>query len=104
MSQPFGTRASSRAAAGYSGVQNRPGSRFGVASLVFGIVALIFSWLLAGLFFGSFAVVFGFVQLERVARGETGTRRGMAVAGMVLGVVAIVISIAALGFRIWLIS
>jgi uncharacterized membrane protein len=88
--------------AGYA--QRWSGSGLGIASLVFGILALLSSWLLAGLFFGSFAVVLGVFELDRVARGAAKTRRGMAVVGMVLGVVAIVISLVALGFKIWFIS
>jgi hypothetical protein len=105
MSESLQTPAStSRPAAGYSGVQSRPGSAWGVASLVFGIIALLSSLLLAGLFFGSFALVCGALERDRGARGEIRTHRGMAVAGMVLGVVAILISLAALAFRIWFIS
>jgi hypothetical protein len=74
----------------------------GIAALVLGILALITSVSLAGLLFGSFAVVLGIPALDAVRRGEA-TNRRTTIAGVVLGVVAIVIGLIALAFRIcWL--
>ena len=105
MSDTLNTSAHSpRPADGYAAAPSRAGNGLGIASLILGILALLSSLLLAGLLFGSFALVFGLLELDRVARGEAKPHRGMAIAGAVLGVIAILISLAALGFRIWLIS
>ena len=74
-------------------------NRFGYAALALGILALISSVLLVGLLFGSLAVTLGLAGLEAVADNEA-TNRKSAIAAVVLGVVAIVISLAALVFRI----
>jgi hypothetical protein len=58
--------------------------------------------LLVGLLFGSLAVTLGLAGLEAVADNDA-TNRKSAIAAVVLGVVAIVISLAALVFRIWMI-
>lgn len=105
MSETLNTPAHSpRPADGCVTAPSRAGSGLGIASLVLGILALLSSLLLAGLLFGSFALVFGFLELDRADRGEANPRRGMAIAGTVLGVIAILISLVALGFRIWLIA
>ncbi|MCW2625261.1 hypothetical protein [Mycobacterium sp.] len=74
----------------------------GYAALALGILALITSVLLVGLLFGSLAVTLGLAGLDAVTDNEA-TNRKSAIAAVVLGVVAIVISLAALVFRIWLI-
>jgi hypothetical protein len=80
-----------------------PENSVGYAALALGILALISSVLLVGLLFGSLAVTLGLAGLDRVADNEA-TNRKSAVAAVVLGIVAIVISIAALVFRIWWIA
>jgi hypothetical protein len=79
-----------------------PGNSVGYAALSLGILALITSVLLVGLLFGSLAVTLGLAGLDAVADNEA-TNRKSAIAAVVLGVVAIVVSLAALVFRIWLI-
>jgi hypothetical protein len=74
----------------------------GFAALALGILALITSVLLVGLLFGSLAVTLGLAGLDAVRDDEASNRKS-AIAAVVLGVVAIVISLAALAFRIWLI-
>jgi hypothetical protein len=74
----------------------------GYAALALGILALITSALLVGLLFGSLAVTLGLTGLEAVADNKAVNRKS-AIAAVVLGVVAIVISLVALAFRIWLI-
>ena len=74
----------------------------GYAALALGILALITSVLLVGLLFGSLAVTLGLAGLDAVRDNEASNRKS-AIAAVVLGVVAIVISLAALVFRIWLI-
>jgi hypothetical protein len=80
--------------------RTRPENSVGYAALALGILALITSVLLVGLLFGSLAVTLGLAGLDRVADNEA-TNRKSAIAALVLGVVAIVISLAALAFRIW---
>jgi hypothetical protein len=79
-----------------------PRNSVGYAALTLGILALITSVLLVGLLFGSLAVTLGLAGLDAVADNEA-TNRKSAIAAVVLGVVAIVISLVALVFRIWLI-
>jgi hypothetical protein len=79
-----------------------PKNGVGYAALALGILALITSALLVGLLFGSLAVTLGLAGLETVADNEA-TNRKSAIAAVVLGVVAIIISLVALVFRIWLI-
>ncbi len=79
-----------------------PDNTVGYAALALGILALITSVLLVGLLFGSLAVTLGLAGLDAVADNEAINRKS-AIAAVVLGVVAIVVSIAALVFRIWLI-
>ena len=78
-----------------------PKNSVGYAALALGILALITSALLVGLLFGSLAVTLGLVGFEAVADNEA-TNRKSAIAAVVLGVVAVVISLVALVFRIWL--
>jgi hypothetical protein len=84
-------------------VRTTPSNRVGYAALALGILALITSPLLVGLLFGSLAVTLGIAGLDAVADNEATNRRSTVVA-VVLGVVAIVISLVALGFRIWWIA
>jgi len=79
-----------------------PRNGIGIAALVLGILALITSVSLVGLLFGSLAVALGLPAWEAVLRNEA-TNRKTAITGIVLGIVAIVIGLAALAFRIWLI-
>ncbi|HEX4559494.1 MAG TPA: hypothetical protein VH166_09985 [Mycobacterium sp.] len=72
-------------------------------ALALGILSLITSVLLVGLLFGSLAVTLGLASLD-AARGDERRHRKSAIAAVVLGVVAIVISLAALVFKIWMIA
>lgn len=78
-----------------------PRNEVGVASLLVGIVALMTCWLLIGVPFGIAAVITGDVGRRRVQRGEANNPR-IALAGMVLGAVAIVAGLAAIGYYAWL--
>ena len=78
-----------------------PRNQFGVASLILGISALITSWALIGILFGVVAVLMGDIGRRRAARGEANNPR-TAIAGMVLGAVAIVIGLIAVGYWAWL--
>jgi hypothetical protein len=74
-----------------------PRNQFGVASLLLGVVALITCWLLVGVPFGIAAVVVGDIGRRRVKRGEANNPR-IALAGIVLGAVAIVAGLVAIGY------
>lgn len=74
-----------------------PQNQFGVASLLLGLVGLVTCWLLLGVPFGIAAVVTGDIARRRVARGEANNPR-TAVAGMVLGAIAIVAGLVAIGY------
>lgn len=73
-----------------------------IASVILGVIALVTSWLLIGIFFGIAAVATGFVARSRSTAGAV-SPPGMAVVGIVIGAVAIVVGIGALGFLVWLI-
>jgi hypothetical protein len=78
-----------------------PRNQFGVASLILGLVALITCWLLIGVPFGIAAVITGDIGRGRVKRGEADNPR-TAMAGIVLGGVAIVAGLVAIGYWAWL--
>ena len=71
--------------------QAKPSDAFAIASLVLGIVSLVFSWCCVG-FTGIAAIVFGVLALNKVKAG-TGGRRGFALAGIILGAIAVVVYI-----------
>ena len=74
-----------------------PQNQFGVASLLLGVVGLLTCWALIGTFFGIAAVVPGDIARGRVKRGEANNPR-TALAGIVLGAVAIVAGLVAIGY------
>ncbi len=78
-----------------------PRNELGVASLILGVVGLFTCWLLVGVPFGVAAVVTGDVARRRVQRGAANNPRA-AMAGIVLGAVAIVAGLATLGYYAWL--
>ncbi len=66
---------------------------FGVAALVLGIIGAVFSWIpVLGGILAVLAIVFGALGFHR-ARTGTATNLGVAIAGLVLGAVALVIQI-----------
>ncbi|MCK8645247.1 DUF4190 domain-containing protein [Mycobacterium colombiense] len=74
-----------------------PQNQIGVASVLLGLVGLLTCWLLLGVPFGIAAVVTGDIARRRVTRGEANNPR-TAVAGMVLGAIAILAGLAAIGY------
>jgi Domain of unknown function (DUF4190) len=74
-----------------------PRNEVGVASVLLGLVGLITCWLMLGVPFGIAAVVTGDVARRRVARGEANNSR-TALAGIVLGAIAIVLGLVAIGY------
>lgn len=78
-----------------------PQNQFGVASLILGLLGLMTCWLLIGVPFGLAAVITGDIARRRVQRGEANNPR-IALAGIILGVVAIVAGLAGIGYYAWL--
>lgn len=83
------------------GAPDAPRNQFGVASLVLGGCALITCWLMIGVPLGVAAVVTGDIARGRVTRGEANNPRA-AIAGIVLGVVAIAAGLAVVGYYAWM--
>jgi hypothetical protein len=77
---------------GYPGPAGKPRNGLGTAALVLGILGLLGSILFFGALLGIIAVVLGIVALGRVRRGEA-TNRGASIAGIVLGVLSLVIPV-----------
>jgi uncharacterized protein DUF4190 len=78
---------------GYTPPPPAPKNGLGIAALVTAIVALVAVWsVIGGIILGLVAVIIGFVGRGRVKRGEA-TNGGVAVAGIVLGFLAIVVSV-----------
>jgi ABC-type phosphate transport system permease subunit len=74
-----------------------PRNELGVASLLLGFVALISCWLLIGIPFGVAAIITGDMARRRVTRGQATNPRA-AMVGIVLGSVAIVAGLVAVGY------
>jgi heme/copper-type cytochrome/quinol oxidase subunit 2 len=71
------------------------GSRngLGTAALVVGIIALITCWtVIGGILLGLLAIIFGFVGRGRAKRGEA-SNGGAAIAGVVLGLVSLIVAV-----------
>jgi Domain of unknown function (DUF4190) len=83
-----------------------PRNGLGIASLVLAIVALLSFWSVAGgIILGIPAVVIGFVARGRVKQGEA-NNGGVAIAGIVLGALAVIVELAfiailALWIAVW---
>jgi hypothetical protein len=79
--------------AGYAPPPTGPKNGLGIAALVVAIVALVFCWtVVGGIILGVCAVILGFVARGRVKRGQA-TNGGVAIAGIVLGFLAIIVSL-----------
>jgi len=78
-----------------------PRNQLGVTSVILGGLALATCWLLIGVPLGVVAVLTGDIAKRRVSRGEASNPRA-AIAGMVLGAVAIAAGLAAIGYYSWL--
>ena len=78
-----------------------PRNQLGVASVILGGLALATCWLLIGVPLGVVAVLTGDIARRRVSRGEASNPRA-AIAGMVLGAVAIAAGLAAIGYYSWM--
>ncbi len=77
----------------YLAPQQQPRNGFGVTGLVVGIVGLALVWIPALNFvLGVIATVFGSLGWWQANRGKA-TNKGMAIAGFVMGVIAVAIAI-----------
>ena len=87
----------------YGSVQRGPARNgLGIAALVLGILGLLTSIFIVGGALGLIAIILGVMGLGRVKRGQA-TNRGMAITGIVLGVLALIIAaLAALGVATFL--
>lgn len=71
----------------------RPRNGFGIAALVLGLLALLLSWtIVGGIIFGILALIFGLLGRARAKRGES-TNGGVAIAGVVLGIIGLIIGV-----------
>jgi len=79
--------------AGYTYPPTGPRNGLGITALVLAIIGLVFCWTVAGgVILGVIAVVIGFVARGRVKSGQA-TNGGVAIAGIVLGFLAIIVSL-----------
>ena len=96
--QPYGQQPYGQQPYGQPAYGEQPGGRkrngFGIAALVLGILAVLSGFLFVGALFGIAAVVLGVLGRGRAKRGEA-TNGGMALAGIVLGVVGILFAVLA---------
>lgn len=73
-----------------------------VAALILGLLAVFTSpTVVLGVLFGVIAMILGFVAVGRANRGAAG-RKGMALAGAVLGILGIVLAALMAVFFVWL--
>jgi hypothetical protein len=71
---------------------SRPANRLAVVSIILGVVGLLTSVILIGIFFGIAAVVTGFNSRSRALRDES-SKPAAAVVGIVIGVMAIIVGL-----------
>lgn len=80
-------------------------SGLAIASIVCGILSLVFFWVpLFGFLLGIIAIIFGAVAIRQIGREPNLGGRGMAIAGLVCGIVGVagwVIFIAWIGIFFW---
>lgn len=78
----------------------RPRNGLAIASLVLGIAGVVTCWLtFPGIILGILAVIFGGVGLAR-ARNDRVSNKGMAIAGLTTGVIAIIVGAVLLVYAI----
>lgn len=77
----------------YGAPLRRPRNGFGIAALLLGLLALVLSWtIIGGIVFGLLALICGLFGRARAKRGEA-TNGGLSVAGIVLGIIGLLIAI-----------
>jgi len=82
----------------------RPRNGLGIAALVLGILAILTSiTVVGGVLFGLVAIVLGFIGRGRAKRGEA-TNGGMAMAGIITGIIGLLLSAALIAFGVSLVN
>jgi hypothetical protein len=80
------------APAGYDQGAPAKSNGLGIAALVLGILSIPAAFIFVGLVFGILAIVFGIIGLRRV-KARRADNKGMAIAGLVTGIIGLVLSI-----------
>jgi hypothetical protein len=78
---------------GQPGYPAQPRNGLGIAALILGILGLLSSIVVIGALPGLIAVVLGFVGMGKAKRGEA-TNRGVALAGVITGALAVLVAVA----------
>jgi hypothetical protein len=79
---------------GYQPPPVGPKNGLGIAALITAIVGLVFCWsVIGGVVLGVLAAILGIVGYGRAKRGQA-TNAGVAIAGIVLGALAVIVSLA----------
>ncbi len=69
-------------------------SGYAIASLILGIISLIIGWIpIFGWIFIILALIFGFTALKKIKNNHNITGRGLAIAGIVMGLIPLVITL-----------
>lgn len=84
--------------AGYAPPPRAPQNGLGIAALVVAIVALIS--VVGGVVLGFVAIILGVLGWQRAKRGEA-TNGGIAIAGIVLGVLSIIEALVVIALSVW---
>lgn len=80
--------------------QPQPSKGLAVTSLVLGLIALLLSWLVFPAVLGLIAVVLGFVAVAKASKGTAGGR-GMAIGGIITGVLSMIVAGLILAATVW---
>ncbi|MEJ8280015.1 DUF4190 domain-containing protein [Pseudonocardia spirodelae] len=75
------------------GAAAQPRNGIGIAALVLGILAFLTGLVFVGALFGLFAIALGIIGISRASKGLA-TNRGMAITGLLLGVVGVLMAVA----------
>jgi hypothetical protein len=84
--------------AGYTPPPAAPKNGLGIAALVVAIIALLS--VVGGVVLGVVAVILGFLGWQRARRGEA-TNGGIAIAGIVLGILSIIEAVVVIVMSVW---
>lgn len=82
---------------GGGGYPQKQSNGMGIAALVLGILAILTCWFIVGGFFGLLALIFGIIGRGKAKRGEA-SNGGMALTGIILGVISMLVAIVFLVF------
>ncbi|MGU3436164.1 DUF4190 domain-containing protein [Actinomycetes bacterium M1A6_2h] len=89
------------AAPGYGQPPVSPKNGFGLAALILGILSILAFWSFGfGIVLGLLAILFGFLGRSRVKK-RVATNGGVALTGIVLGIIGVIAGIAFLWIVVW---